>query len=215
MTRKLSDIRPAYKALQFTLRTSTFHQSPAVAEDDLSMLNSGDEPHLLPSILESTGPPSLCDEFVSRFHRCSKPCLIFFNIGWVAGSQNFEEPMASCVPREQAMHDGASETHLLTWFRSSMEGIVVPIQSSKSVSNVKDQNQSLPCTYTNERTLLSFGACALHRAACPREEGNSQCLDLTLFNISSHPVFKGDVLLPLGPPQLPCPTKNPLPSALL
>ena len=104
------------------------------------MFNFGDEPHLLPSILESTGPPSLCDEFISRFHRCSKSCLIFFDIGWVAGSQNFEEPMASCVPREQAMHDGASKTHPLTWFRSSMEGIVVPVQSGKSVSNMKDQN---------------------------------------------------------------------------
>lgn len=106
---------------QFTLATVyTLHQRPAVAQDDFPV-DLCDEADLLPNpVLDLPGPPDLGDELLAGLDGGREPGLELLHVGRITAAHLLEEGVGRVVPAEEAVHDGATETHLLARFGSGM-----------------------------------------------------------------------------------------------
>jgi hypothetical protein len=116
--------------LQLALPTHHLHECPSIAQHDLAT-NLGDEADLLPSILRLARTPDLRSKLVTRLDRRRKPRLELLDVCWVAATKLLDQRMRGVIPREQAVHDRATETHLLAWLGRRVERVVIAIESAE------------------------------------------------------------------------------------
>ena len=113
---------------QFALRILDLQQTTTVAQNDLTILVLSDEANLLKAIrLRIAHAPDLCCKLITRPNRRCKACLELFEVGRITATQLAQYSMRSGIPAEQAVNNGPSKAHLLTWLGGSVQGVVVTI----------------------------------------------------------------------------------------
>lgn len=114
---------------QLALSTNHLHETSAVAQNNLALVILRDEADFLKAILAVSHPPNLRSKLVTWFNRRGKARLEFLEVLRVATSKFLQNTMGGRVPAIQAMDNATSEAHFLTGFRSSMQRVVVAIES--------------------------------------------------------------------------------------
>lgn len=206
---------------QLALRSSDLQQTTTVAQHNLASVVCGYESDFLEPIFNVSCSPNLGGKLVAWKHRRSKACLEFSQVLWITASKLSQNAVSGSVPAEETVDDNAPKSHLLTGLRCSMKRVIVAIETSKNIILIwwctsKDLYRGGDyLTDREEQFQLSFEQRELHPAFCLGEgdswrrsvlwEGSQQSDNASLCN----------TCLPLGPPQLPCPTMKPLLTVLV
>jgi hypothetical protein len=150
--------------LELALLADDFDESPSIAKADLSALDGDDKSNLLESILVRVAcPPSLGDELVAGLDGAGKSGLEGLDVLRLAATELAKEDVSRCVPAEEAVHDGASESHLHTRLGRGMERVVVSVQAIKKSAFRRglERERGIGSLTLGRRIRLVLGACAI------------------------------------------------------
>lgn len=119
--------------LQLTLRANNLEQASAVAQHNLTSLVLGGETDFFKSIWPNIAhAPDLSSELVIRTNRRGKAGLEFLDILGVAATKFAQDAMGGRVPAEEAVDDDTSKAHLLARLRSSMQRVIISVQTKNA-----------------------------------------------------------------------------------
>lgn len=102
---------------------------PPIAQDNLAILILRHEANLFDLVLDLARPPHLGHKPIPRLDRRREPRLELVKVGWVTGSQCFEDDMRRRVPAVEPVNDDAAEAHLLAGLGGGVEGVVVAVET--------------------------------------------------------------------------------------
>lgn len=158
------------------------HEGSPIAEAYLSTFDAGNEPDLLPAVLDLSSLPYLGHQLVTRLDGAGKAGLELLDVLGVTGAETLEQPMGSGVERVETVDDGATKAHLLTRLRVGVQGVVVAIKSVQKGSLLRRLvlESGIGVLALGRREVLSGRALGTTPVALGHEKGaaNGTSVDL-------------------------------------
>lgn len=150
-----------HSQLALSNRRSRLHQSPTIAQADLSAFNFTGKNDLLPAILVFLPRlPDFSDELLSWLHGTRKSRLELFDVGRIGPTEFLQQCMSRAVPRVKSMHDRAAESHVLAGLWCRMKRVVIAIQSAQSWLVLTCEPRTIiTYRYNSAASLLSWFSC--------------------------------------------------------